>query len=163
MMLYERHFECRTRGLIQGPSVLPSTVIGGGSLIIPGKRNSSKFLNNKEFFVNEDIVDLRPSLDSIKTYKIVIRSRESKEEIWVRPFVSRNESFVVWARLLNLDLERIQQSDQKMFYMPSTHIEGDLEYIYAVVETFTAVGSTTWTSAARPYIGNAIKIGRAHV
>lgn len=153
-MLYERFFECKTKGLIQGYTALPSDVIGGGSLIIPGKRNCTKFLNNKEFFVQEKLVDLRPSVNSIKTYKIVIRSRETKEEIWVRPFVNKSESFLVWARLLNLDLERTPN----IIHMPSMWMEGDLEYVFATVETFTAVGTTTWTSSVRPYIGNAISV-----
>ena len=157
-MLYESFFENKTRGLIQGISSLPTGVIGGGSIIVPGKRNGSKFLNKKEFFVEEKLIDLRLTkplnLNSIKTYKIVIRSRETKEEIWVRPFVNKSEAFLVWARLLNLDLERTLQ----VVHMPSMWIEGDLEYVFATVETFTAVGTTTWTSSARPYIGNAISV-----
>ena len=157
-MLYEKHFECKTRGLVQGIPILNSNIIGGGSLIFPGKRNSSKFLNKKEFFISDDLVDLRPSINSIKTYKIIIRSRESKEEIWVRPFVNINEAFIVWTRLLNIDLERVQQAKLRFFNMPSVYFDGELEYLFATVETFTSVGTTTWTSSARPYIGNAISV-----
>lgn len=141
-MLYERHFECKTRGLVQGPSVLDGFPAAVTSIRTP---KQFRFLNNREFFVEDFFKDLREEQQQpwIRTYKIVIRSRESKEEIWVRPFADKSDCFLIWARLIGMDLERLPTD--RPFVCPTVWIDGDLEYIFATVDQFTTVGSFTWS------------------
>jgi hypothetical protein len=130
--IHEHKLNCKTRGLIAGPSLLVGFPAAVAPIII--KRSG-------EHFIDESLSDMHllPSrLPWIRTYKISVRSRETGEELWVRPFATQAEANYVWCSLIGFDQSRIKQA-------PSTWIEGELAYYYFTVDQFTVVGSTTWT------------------
>lgn len=146
-MLYERHFESKTLGIIQGATILNSDIPTPVGVLYGAKK--SNFINKQELFFGEKLLDARNSVEKnpangINSWKIVIRSRETKEPIWMRPFLNKSEAAITWFRLIGADLERIHQSAFASF--PSYWQEGDLEYLFATVTTYTSIGTTTWTA-----------------
>lgn len=150
-MLYEHKFETRTKGLICGPAILYSnTTLPALNLINPNPRKNT-FLNNKELNISDShIIDelvRKNNSKYVNTWKISIRSKETKENIWVRPFFSKREAFLVWCRLIGIDLERIEQQKQILDF-PTYWIEDELEYQFATVTSYTS-GSSTFTVPIR--------------
>ena len=94
-MLHERRFETKTRGLVQGPAILCSDIPTGALRLLKPKGFARGELN-----VGETHADVRSNKPCAVSWKIVIRSRETKELIWSRPFASHGEALIVWLRLL---------------------------------------------------------------
>ena len=84
-MLYENKFEIKTRGLVQGDAILKTELPVSALQIIDPKAKQFRTMNKREFNILENHLDLRKfqakHLDHVKTWKIVIRSRETKEII----------------------------------------------------------------------------------
>jgi hypothetical protein len=135
-MLHEIELERRTRGLVYGPALLSSSASTGLHLPL---RETRGWIITDDPLSNSILPSLRPWL---RTYKIIIRAREGGEVLWVRAFRSRIDAGIVWARLIGVDLEHARHLQVRF---PTTWIQGELEYLLATVDTFTSVGSTTWT------------------
>lgn len=125
-MLYEQRFDRLTRGLVQGPSIIHSV-----------RPVVSPLIKRKGEFVLWDTVPVLWK-EVVATHKVVIRSRESGEEIWVRGFATKEEAFFCYLSLTGLN----PNYSDRPFYLPSTWLDGDLEYRYATVTTFNASNST---------------------
>lgn len=137
-MLYEHRFETKTRGLICGQAIQPWR----GSLATrPG-------WNKRNHFFLPDLQPIVPAHSGGYGQEILsIRSREGGEILWLRPFATKQDAFLVWAKLIGLDLERIPAGTPINF--PSTFLDGELAYYWGASATFTASNSTAsdWTGA----------------
>ena len=142
-MLYEHHFECKTRGLVQGYSLLNTNIPVSANKFLNSKRFNFENLNKQEFFIDETSFDVRKDSIFTLTWKVVIRSRKTKEIIWSRPFSTKTEALFVYSRLIGLDIERYIENPVSL---PGIWQEGDFEYVFATVQSFTATGTTTWTA-----------------
>lgn len=142
-MLYEKHFECKTRGIVQGKAILETLLPASATKLYTPRLFDFENINKKEFFVKEDLFDIRSDKVCDFSWKIVIRSRESGETLWVRSFSNRNEALLIYVRLIGVDIERI---GNQPINLPSTWQEGDFEYSFATVQSFTATGTSTWTA-----------------
>lgn len=123
-----------SRGLISGPALLTSPRAGTG--IASSGRLERTGLIRKDIVVADDLREFTDWVPWRKTYKIVIRAREGGETLWVRPFASEREASLVWAQLCHLDLDRVAQGGT--IELPASFVEGELEYIFAIVVTFNA-------------------------
>lgn len=129
-MIYEHRFECRTRGLVFGPWIMPAERCGVYPLI---------FSPRKQIMVPGDFKEFVTEATSFGMYKVVIRARETKEEIWVRPFRTLREAQEVYIRLIGINPHDHPGKD---FYLPPTWHEGDLEFYIAATAQYTASNST---------------------
>lgn len=121
-MLYEHKFDCKTRGLVCGTSIL----------VTPGPVVSPIIKRRGDFVIwDAKTVEWRPVVVS---YKVVIRSRETKEQIWVRPFATKQEALFCYISLIGLD---VQYPDRE-YSLPPIWQDGDLEYYFATVTTYNS-------------------------
>lgn len=140
-MLYEHKFDCLTRGMVNGKAIIETLYPAQITSVIAPR--SFKPLVKRELHVAENFTKA-PDIDgAVRAWKILIRSRETKEIIWVRPFANQHEAILLWERLLQIDVERVRTKNCPVAY-PTTHIDGDFEYCFCIVDQFTEVGSGVW-------------------
>lgn len=133
-MLYERRFEERTLGLVCGAPTIYTPQPLLQSLFTKNDRLQLSDLTRPEFSHHQ------------RWWKVVIQSREGKEILWQRPFASQQEAALVYLRLIGFDLERTCDAPIRV---PGMWIDGELEYLFATVETFNSTpGGGTWTAPA---------------
>ena len=125
-MIHEHRFDCMTRGLVCGPA------------LINLDRPVSQPIVRKRELVLGDIADLTRQPLGV-SYKVIVRSREGGEVLWMRPFATKPEAYAVYLRLIGADTWRFP------FQVPQVWQDGELEYAFATVTTFS---STTNNSAA---------------
>lgn len=123
-MLFERRFEEQTKGLVCGPSVL-ETNAAAFVPVLPAKR---------ELFILGEPKLLQFG-DRGLHYKVSIRAIEGGEEIWVRPFATKDEALFAYVNLIGIDLDRVGQRE---IHLPSVWQSGELEYAFATVVTFNS-------------------------
>jgi len=125
-MIYESKLEIKTKGLVFGPAILSAQ---GQSAYLLKKK--------KELFVPKAFVEL--PVFQPKTWKVVVRSREGKEILWVRPFCSFKEAVLVYTRLMGLDLDIYRG---RTIQLPYTYLDGELEICIFTVYTYNSSNST---------------------
>ena len=119
-MLFRSKFDCKTQGLVCGEDILQSNF-----------HITTPIIKRKNRYVIWDAKKINNKLLGT-TYKIVIRSFETKEEIWVRPFATKQEAMFCYLSLIGIG----QPNNEVLF--PSVWQDGDLEYVFATVRTFNA-------------------------
>lgn len=143
-MFYERGFESKTRGIVQGDAIRASNIPVSCFEMFDPKIKQNKTLNKREFIISENIIDARnlkiKQSPFVLTWKVVIKARGSDDIIWAMPFAHKSDALILWARLIGYDLER----DISGLYMPSFWQEGDFEYHFTAIQSFTTVGAFTW-------------------
>lgn len=147
-MLYEHKFECKTKGLVCGPIVLGTNNPMGSYVPVKLKKNKATIFDAKSVLT---------SAYHVTTYKIVIKSRETKEEIWTRAFATHGEAFLVWQRLIGLNEQYV---GHERVYCPTVWMDGELEYVFALVVSFTATNTNntlTWTNGGNLVPGGVTK------
>jgi hypothetical protein len=129
-MINEHKFECRTKGLVFSPWIMPAANYGVYPL---------KFNPRKKIIVPGDFREHVFATEICKLYKVGIRAKETKEEIWVRPFETLSAALEVYIRLIGIDIERY---DGKQLRLPSTWLEDDIEFYIATTAQYTSSNST---------------------
>lgn len=123
--------EIKTRGLVCGPGLLD---VNGNYLSVDVRKEKHGkglfFSDPQEYLVSNPV-----------TFKIVVRSRETKEVLWVRPFVSKWEALKLYMQLTGLE----PRYPDRSWEMPGVYQDGELEYVFAIVTTYN---STTNNSGA---------------
>lgn len=145
-MLYERIFECKSRGLIQGDAI----IFGGANEVITSisdpKSKQNRSLKTRELLFVENIIEA-PKINKPFTrhWKITIKSRESGEIIWMRPVYNIIDAFLIWHRLIDVNPEYLDP--RSPVFLPNIYLDGDLEYAFATVVTVNATttdNTKTW-------------------
>lgn len=141
-MLHERLFENMTRGIVQGQAILDTHLPISATKLRLTKLFGIENINKKEILVTNALFDIRKTSVCVTSWKIVIRSRETGETIWVRAFAHKSEAALVYMRLIGIDIERV---GNEPITFPGVWQEGDFEYAFATVQSYTS-GTTTWTA-----------------
>lgn len=126
-MIYETRFERHTKGLVFGPAILSAPQ----PVALPIGLCKGRFT---------PLADSRimPHVEGVATFKVSIRARESGELIWMRAFATRFEAVTLYSQLVG----PAGESCMRRGYLPGRWVDGDVEYIYAIVSTYTASNST---------------------
>jgi hypothetical protein len=135
-MIYETRLEQRTSGLVCGPAVIASELPLIQRLGVDAR---------KRRIILADAVPLAPALVTVH-YKLIIRAREGGEVLWVRPFLTRFEAGLIYARLIGIDPGNLRGP----LSLPGIWQDGELEYQFAVVTTYN---STTNNSGSDWSVG----------
>lgn len=133
MMLFERKFETRSRGLICGVGTIAALESVRQPII--QKRGKLILADTKPLFTNWQ--------PWTKHWKVVIRAREGGEIIWQRPFATEQEALFSYVAATGLHLE-----PGKTYHLPPVWIDGELEIKLALVATYNSSNSTAsdWPS-----------------
>ncbi len=119
----------RSRGLVFGPSALQ----------VPQQVYYPIHTDRRGLVAPDDCRPLDLSADVVKSYKVVVRSREGSEMLWTRGFRTFGEAFEVYARLIGLNT---QEHVGRVLELPSIWVEGELDIRIATVSTYNSSNST---------------------
>lgn len=123
-MLHEHRLETRTKGLVCGPE-----------LIVPDAPSFVRVAKDK-LGIGLYLADPRPTpwAPVVVSYKVGIRSRETGEEIWVRPFSTLIEAQFCYIALCGVEA----RYPDRAFSFPSVWDDCELSYYIATVTTYNS-------------------------
>jgi hypothetical protein len=124
VMLFERKFKARTRGLVCGVPTLAAREVVHQPII--QKRGKLTLGDAKPLFT-----EWSPWTSH---WKVVIRAREGGELIWHRPFATIAEAQFCYQSLIGIDTRR-------PMYVPPTWLDGETEILIATVKTFNSTNT----------------------
>jgi hypothetical protein len=138
-MIRESYFETKSCGLVFGPAIIAPPKSGLVGFDYKTRKKGKWHELSPRFHTEEK---------HRTGVKIQIRSRETKEIVWMRPFSDRMAALPLWLKLLEIKEEWLP--DFGPITLPGYFERGEFDYVWASTTSYTGTANNSaldWLSA----------------